>query len=633
MSPVIRDPAAMTAGASSEAAPPLAGVAALVLQGLRYALEALVVLCLVLIFADVLAGVISRYVFNRSFSWTEELGQWLFIYLIFLAVPLASLQGRHVSVGILINRLGERGQTALAFVIEVVVAHTIVMLMVSGAELMQLLGGRSPALNWPTWTKTIVIPAACAVALAALALGGLAGPRRRFLPVLAILVGAATWWLIHESGWVALPRTSPTLVMAIAFAVTMAIGVPVAFAMLFAALLANWGADMLPPPAVVQNIVTGSGKFLLLAIPLFLAAGHLMNAGPLTERLMAFAHALVGHLRGGLAQVNVMASFLFGGISGSSSADVSIGAKVLVPQMVKHGYSPAFSCAITAASGVLPNIVPPAIALLLFASVADVSVGQLFVAGIGAGLIIAASLMVAVSIMARVRGYGRHAVRAPVREVGRTFVRALPALTLAAFIIIGLRFGVVTATESGVIAVLWALLLGQFWYRSFGVGDLYRLLANAAVDAALVGLLIGVAAPFAWIMIAEQVPQRLIHDILGLVGGPTGLMLLLVVLLLLAGTVLDLTASLLIVVPLFLPMMVAAGVDPVHFGIIVVVSLMIGGITPPVGLLVFVACSITRTPTGPVFREVTPFFLALVVAMLMIAFIPAIPMTLVRWLY
>ncbi|MEO7243366.1 MAG: TRAP transporter large permease subunit [Variovorax sp.] len=596
-------------------------------------LEALVVACIAGIFIDVTAGVVSRYLFNASFTWTEELGQQLFTYLIFLALPLALRQGRHVSVGLLEGRLGARGRSVVEFLVIAVVAHTVTMLMVSGTELMVLLGGTSPALGWPTWTKTLVIPVASAAALAYLLLGAVATKESPVPTLLAIAAGAAAWWLVFVSGMVAIPTTSPTLVMFVAFIVTLALGVPIAFAMLFSAFLANWGAALLPPPAVVQNMVTGSGKFLLLAIPLFLTAGHLMNAGLLSKRLMDFAHALVGHFRGGLAQVNVVASLLFGGVSGSSSADVSVDSKVLVPEMVRNGYSPAFSCAITAASGVLPNIIPPAIALLLFASIAEVSVGRLFVAGIGPGLLIALSLMITVAVMARIRGYGRSGPRKTAYEMFHAGVKAAPVLSLAVMIIAGLRFGIVTATESGVIAVIWALVLGMFWYREFGFKELYRLLADCGVEAALVGLLIGAATPFAWIMTAERVPQHFISFMLGVVENPIVVLLVLNALMLFAGTFLDLTASMLILVPLALPLMVHIGVDPIHFGLIVVVNLMIGGITPPVGLLVFVTGTITKTPIGAIFREVTPFLVAMVAALLIITYVPAVSMALVHLIF
>jgi tripartite ATP-independent transporter DctM subunit len=623
----------MTPRTSVVVAARLRAHAATILAGLDKALEALVVVCLAGIFFDVLAGVVSRYAFNASFVWTEELGQLLFIYLIFLTLPLALRQGRHVAVGVLASRLGPAPRAVLDFLVSAVVAHTVVMLMVSGVDLVRLLGGTSPGLGWPTWVKNGVIPASCVAALVYLVCGEMAVRASLLLRLGACATGVASWWLVQVSEWMAIPQTSPSLVMAIAFFVTLAMGVPVAFSMLFSAFLANWGAALLPPPAVVQNLVTGSGKFLLLAIPLFLTAGHLMNAGALTQRLMNLAHALVGHLRGGLAQVNVMASVLFGGVSGSSSADVSVDSKILVPEMVKHGYSPAFSCAITAASGVLPNIIPPSIAMLLFASIAEVSVGRLFVAGIGAGLLIAFFLMVTVSIMAQARGYGRAGPRQPLIAIGSAFLSAVPVLSLAIMIVAGLRFGIVTATESGVIAVLWALILGQYWYRAFGWRDLYRLMASCGIDAGLVGLLIGAATPFAWIMTAERIPQELIERLLSVISSPAGILLLLNALMLIAGTFLDLTASMLILIPLFMPLMIQIGVDPVHFGIIVVVNLMLGGITPPVGLLVFVAGTITNTPVNAIFREVWPFLLAMIAALLVITYVQDVPMTLVRALY
>ena len=412
--------------------------------------------------------------------------------------------------------------------------------------------------------------------------------------------------------------------MLIAFFVVLLFGVPVAFAMLFGVFLTTWGGTLLPAPAIIQNMVSGSTKFILLAIPFFLTTGYLLNIGGLSERLIDFASALVGHLRGGLAQVNVVNSVLVGGISGSSGADAASTTKVLVPEMVKRGYSPEFSCAVTAASSILPNIIPPAIAMLVYASVTNVSVAQLFTAGIVPGLLIAAAQMVTVYIISVRRNYEGARARAPIRHILKTFLLALPALVIAVIVLGCIRFGITTATEAGVMALVWAFLLGKFVFRAYSWKDLFHSLSDCATNSALIGFLIAASVPFAWILIAEGIPQQLVAWAEGWSSNKLGLLVILNAVLFLAGMFLDLTPAMLIVAPLFLPVMVGAGIDPVHLGIIMIINLQLGGVTPPVGILVFISAQIARIEPAGIFRAVVPFFLATVAVLALICAFPVL---------
>jgi tripartite ATP-independent transporter DctM subunit len=399
---------------------------------------------------------------------------------------------------------------------------------------------------------------------------------------------------------------------------------------MFAVFLATWGADLLPVAAVVQNMVAGGSKFILLAIPFFLAAGYLMNSGGITSRLIDMADGLVGHLRGGLAQVNVFHSALLGGISGSSAADAASTTKMMVPEMIKRGYTPAFACAVTASGSILPNIIPPSVAFLVYASVADASVAQLFIGGIGPGILLTIFLMATVQAMAKRRGFEPARRRAPLSRMLRTTVNALPSLGLAVVILVGLRAGIVTATESAAVAVVWAFILGKWLYREYTWRTFYQDMADSAVDSALVGLLIAVSVPFAWVLIAEQVPQQFVTWTKDVVQSPVLILLVINLLLLVLGCFLELAAAILIVVPLFLPLIKAAGIDPIHFGVIVVVNLMIGTLTPPFGILVFICASIQRIPASAIFRETTPFLLASLAALALITAIPEISIGLWR---
>lgn len=601
------------------------------LRALEQAIASVATIALIALIVVTFANVVGRYVFNSSLTWAAEAAQWLFVAIIFLAIPLAHRARLHLSVTFLVDKLPARPRSAVVFAGDVVVAYTTIMLLFGGQELITAIGGTNHVLGLPAWVKYAVIPVSCVAALLFLGFRGIDGKTDRWRGPTVIAVAAALYVLVNSLGLVSIRGADPAIVMGAAFLVGMAMGIPVSFAMLFGAFLANQASGLLPDPAIVQNMVNGAGKFLLLAIPFFITAGALMNAGGLTQRLMDFAFTLVGHLRGGFAQVNVVSSMLYGGISGSSYSEASLGTKVLVPQMVRHGYSAPMSCAVTAASAVMPNIIPPSIALLILAAVADLSVGDLWLAGVVPGLLIAVCLMLVVYVMARIQGHGTATDRAGARARAGALVHALPVLVLAVVILGGIRFGVVTPTEAGVLAVIYAWLLGMAGYRAYGLRGLWETLRTSAIEAAMIGLLIGVAAPFAFVLVTQQVPQSVTAFVTSLSSDPLMVLLIANLVLLLFGMFLDIGAAILILTPLLMPLMVSLGIDPVHFGLIIVINLMLGGLSPPVGMLVFVTATISRTPAHLIFKAMLPFFGALLVALLIVTYVPAVPLGL-GWL-
>ncbi|HEX9856743.1 MAG TPA: TRAP transporter large permease subunit, partial [Paracoccaceae bacterium] len=537
-----------------------------------------------------------------------------FTWLIFLGAALGVRQGKHVSVDIVPDLLSPALRKPVLVLRDILVALAMITLTFSGFELAQMVGGVSVSLQWPNALRFGIIPVAGGIGLLFLLLERTdATGLLRQAGVLA--AGGCLYLLIRQTGLSPFGAVSPSLLMTLAFFLCMAIGVPVAFSMLLGVFFTTWSVGLLPAPAILQNMVAGGSKFILLAIPFFLTAGYLLNIGGLSSRLIDFAAALVGHLRGGLAHVNVLNSVLVGGVSGSSGADAASTSKVLVPEMVKRGYPAAFACAVTAASSILPNIIPPAIAMLVYASVSNVSIAKLFIAGILPGLLIAAAMMATVAIIARQRGYEGRTVRAPMRRVWSTFLRALPALAIAFAVLGCIRFGVTTATEAGVIAVLWSFALGKFVFRECNWRDLYRALVDSGIDSALIGFLIAASVPFAWVLIADGLPQAMIGWARSGDHGPTVLLMILVLSLFAAGMFLDLTPAMLIAAPLFLPLMLQAGIDPVQLGIIMIITLQLGGVTPPVGILVFITAQITRIAPGGVFREVLPFLIAVLLVL------------------
>jgi len=583
----------------------------------------LATITLVLLITIVFVNVVARYGFGGGIFWASEAALWLFIYLVFLGIPLAQRDRMHLSITLLVDHLPPPLMRACAFLSDVVVAYTTILLFFATADLMQRIGGASPALQLPLWLRFVMIPLACGLSLLQLGLRDIEERDRAWLPVLAIAIGALLYLGINEAGVVHVPRGDSAAMMVI-FIVCLALGVPVTFTMLFAVFAIGFGGGILPPAALVQNVVNGVGKFLLLAVPFFLTAGALMNAGGLTRRLLDFAFSLVGHLRGGHGQVAVVSSLMYAGVSGSSYSEVALGSKLLVPEMVRSGYSRGLSCAIVAAAGILPNIIPPSIALLLMAAVANLSVGALWFAGIGPGIVLAVCLMGCVYLIARFGKHGAANPRVGGRERLRTGLHAIPVLFLAVVIVGGIRVGLVTPTEAGVLAVVYALLLGLLVYREYSVRSLYEVLNRAALESALVGFLIGAATPFAFVIVAEQVPQSVVAAATTLLSEPWVILLLANLVLLAFGMVLDTGAGILILTPILMPLAPQLGMDPIQLGLMIVVNLMIGGLTPPVGMLCFISSAVTGTPVSQVFRAVMPLFFSLLIALVIVTYVPAV---------
>lgn len=410
-------------------------------------------------------------------------------------------------------------------------------------------------------------------------------------------------------------------------------GAPIAFALLAAALLYFLVAPS-PDVIVVQRMISGVESFPLLAVPLFVLTGTAMARGGIASRLLDFADGLVGHLKGGLGQVNVLNSVLMGGMSGSANADAAVDAKILVPVMVRKGYGRDFASALSAASGVITPIIPPGIGLIIYGLLAQVSIGQLFLAGIVPGLMIAVALMIVVRIIAGKRGYGsqrEHIVG--FGELLRLGRRAFWALMMPVLLIVGLRLGVFTPTELGAIAAVYALLVGIVIYREIPLRDIPTVFREAVLTSSVVMLIVAAAAAFGAVITLERVPQAFVDLLLGITENPLALLLMINFGLLLLGTVLEGTSVLVILTPILAPIGATLGVDPVQFGVVIVLNLTIGALTPPVGTVLYTVCSITGSTVRGYTREIWPFLLAHVSVLLLITYVPAFTLTLPRLVF
>lgn len=411
----------------------------------------------------------------------------------------------------------------------------------------------------------------------------------------------------------------------------LAANVRVAFAIGIAALAFFLTARGVPVEVYIQRMVSVTHSFPLLAVPFFILAGVLMNHAGITSRLMRLADALVGHMTGGLAQVNVLLSTLMGGMSGSANADAAVQSKIMVPEMTKRGYAPAFSTAITACSAVIAPIIPPGIGLVLYGFLADVSIGQLFLAGIVPGALMCVSLMVVVHLVSSKRGYKpARARRASWRERGVALSESLWALGLPVVIVGGIRYGIFTPTEAGAIAVVYALLVGLFIYGELKFSALPEVLAEAVLATSIVMLIICAAQSFGFYVSWERIPQSAGRILLGITQNPLLLLLLINLFLIFVGMLLEGSAALILLTPLLAPLVKTVGIDPVHFGIVMVLNLTIAGVTPPVGTLIYTTTGIVGVRFEHFVRESLPMLAALFLVLLLVTLVPAVSLILPR---
>lgn len=392
------------------------------------------------------------------------------------------------------------------------------------------------------------------------------------------------------------------------FLITLILGFPVAFCIGITSLTALVVGDV-PLVLMTQRFFTGIDSFPLMAVPFFVLAGELMNRGGTTRRLIDFANVLVGRIPGGLAHTNILASMFFGGISGSAVADAAAMGTILVPGMVKKGFSPGFSAAVTAASSTMGPIIPPSILMVLMGVTTGLSIGGLFAAGIVPGVLLGLSMMVLSYVMAIRHSFPRETMTLSPLIIWKEFVIAGPALLAPIIILGGILGGVFTPTEAAAVAVLYAFLLGMFIYRELSLRDLADIFIQSGTTTAVLLLIIGMANIFAWVLTSEQIPTRIAQGMLSLTGNPYVILMLINLFLIFIGMFLEGGAAIIILAPTLLQVTNTVGIDPLHFGFIMVLNLAVGLLTPPLGVCLFVVCGVTRISFSVIVRSVIPFLL------------------------
>jgi tripartite ATP-independent transporter DctM subunit len=411
----------------------------------------------------------------------------------------------------------------------------------------------------------------------------------------------------------------------------MAIGMPIAYALLICGVALMVSLDIFDAQIVAQNVINGADSFPLMAVPFFLLAGELMNRGGLASRIVNVAIALVGHLRGGLGYVAILASCILSSLSGSAAADAAALAALVVPMMVAAGHSKRHSAGLVAASGVVGPVIPPSIGFVLFGVVGNVSISKLFLAGIVPGLLIGLGLCVAWWWVVR-----NERVEQPPRQSGSQILKAIMdgfwALLLPGIIIVGLRFGIFTPTEAGAVVAVYSLVVAMFIYRELKWSDLYEVFAAAAVTTGVVMFLVAAALVSSWLITVAEISQQVVDLLKPFMSNQTLLLIAIMVLVVIVGTALDMTPTILILTPVLMPIVREAGIDPVYFGVLFIINNSIGLVTPPVGVVLNVVCGVAKISMEDIIKGVTPFMIAQLIVLLLLVLFPVLVMGPARFL-
>ncbi len=417
----------------------------------------------------------------------------------------------------------------------------------------------------------------------------------------------------------------------LSFLFLLAIGVPVAYSLGLSSAIYFLAAGM-PLNMMAQRFFSGLDSFTLLCIPGFILAGNLMNSGGITSRIIDFCNKLVGHIRGGLSLANIGASMIFAGISGTAVADAASIGGILIPAMIKEGYEEDFSVGVTAASSCIGPIIPPSLPMIIAATMTGLSVSKMFVAGAIPGVLLGGGMMIVSYYISCKRKHPKEA-RSSMKEILIGAKDAIWALLMTVLILVGIIGGIVTPTEASIIAVVYALVVGVFIYKELTLKNFPKILVESAITTASIMLLVGFANIFAYIMSKEQIPQMIAEWMLGLTRNPYLILLLINILLLFVGTFMETIAALLILFPVLLQVTTAVGINPIHFGIIMVLNLVLGLTTPPVGVCLFVTSSIGKISLSKASRGVMPFLLVNLLVLALVTYFPPLTLGLVKLVF
>ena len=577
----------------------------------------------------VLVNVAGRALSTTGLLWTGEVAQFALSVLTFVGGVVAYRRLHHLPVRVLTNVLPPRVQCVLTVLTEWLVLLGATIAGVASIGLLRTTWNeQTPILRVPA--ATIAIPLSVGMALLALySLERLMRADRRTL----VKVGGALFAVLGiavltSAVWQPLvtPGIATTLVLCV-FLVTVLAGVPVGFALILGTAGYLWVSNSSPMVALPQNMVNGTSNYVLLAVPFFVFAGLIMERGGISVRLVRFVQALVGHLRGGLLQVVVVSMYLVSGLSGSKAADVAAVGSVMRNMLAREGYSAGEGAAVLAASAAMGETVPPSIAMLVLGSITSLSIAALFIGGLIPAAVIGLCLMLLIYVRARITNAPR-APRAKLSTLGRAGLVAVLPLLMPLILFGGIMFGIATPTEISSFAVLYGIALSVFVYREMGLRSLTRTIVDSAALSGMVLFILAAASAFSWALTIASLPQHLVELLHGVNNSSLIFLLGSILLLIVAGSLLEGLPALNVLAPLLLPIAVQIGLSPLHYGIVLVIAMGIGAFMPPAGVGFYVCCAIQQTEVEPASRAMVPYLAVLVVGLLVVAFVPAFTLVL-----
>ncbi|MEL7568030.1 MAG: TRAP transporter large permease subunit [Dehalobacterium sp.] len=419
-------------------------------------------------------------------------------------------------------------------------------------------------------------------------------------------------------------------VFLISLFVPLFLGVPIAFSLVISGVAMMSASGVFDTQIIANNLINGANNFALMAIPFFILAGEIMNKGGISKRIVGFAMALVGHIRGGLGYVAIIAAVMFAGLSGSAVADTAALGAILIPMMISRGYNINYSTGLVASAGIIAPVIPPSIGMIVYGVTGGVSITKLFIGGIVPGLIMGLGLITMWMLISR-NDNSELPEHKSFKEIWYATRQAAWALFLPILIVVGLRGGVFTPTEAGVIAVFYALFIGMFVYKELKVPDMYQVFIDAAKTTSVVMFIVGASSVVAWMITVAHIPAEMANSLSGILHNHIALLLSIVVFLLITGLVMDMTPALLILVPVLLPIIKQAGIDPIYFGILMIICLSVGLITPPVGTVLYVGMGLAKISIFDITKGVLPFVLVYLLAIILFILFPSIVTVPIGW--
>jgi tripartite ATP-independent transporter DctM subunit len=572
--------------------------------------------------ATVFANVISRTLFDTAFLWADEIAKLALSTLAFVGGAVAYGSGHHTYVRVLLKAMGPRRERAC------LVASDLLVLLIAGVT-----GFSSIFLlqtRWDELTPILQMPASWIVAplsvsmvlLLVYALDRLARQHRpTVLIVAAVLAAVFALAATTRPLWTPWFAGDGAIGFALAlFFVTIFCALPIGFALILSTIAYLWLADTVPMVALPQNMVDGTGNFVLLALPFFIFAGLIMERGGISLRLVQFVHAVVGHLRGGLLHVMVMSMYLVSGLSGSKTADVAAVGSVMRDMLRKEGYAAGEGAAVLAASAAMGETVPPSIAMLVLGSVTTLSMAALFVGGLVPAAVVAICLMALIFV--RTAHDASHPRRAQLRVMAASGVRAILPMLMPVILFAGILFGIATPTEVSTFAVVYGLILSTLVYRELDIKTFVQTVLDSAMLAGMVLFILAAASGFSWTLTVAYLPQRLVDLLHAINDNPVLFMIGSIVLLIVVGSLLEGLPALIILAPLLLPIAGQIGLSELHYGIVLLIAMGVGAFLPPAGVGFYVACAIMRTDIEGASRAMIPYLIVLIAGLMIVAFVP-----------